>query len=132
MSKKWYGTQYPSRLKDITGSWKTIKLILFMMLLSVVFSCQEDLDALMSTNKCEKCNLIRANLSFADLDGAEFDGANLNEAFLSDANLKNTNLNNANLTYADLTDAKHAKLNGATLCDTKMPDEKKNNSGCKQ
>ena len=82
----------------------------FTVLLSILFISpvpafkQEDLDKLKSTKRCEKCVLNGVDLSLA----------NLSEAYLYKANLSG------------------AKLDGAILYHTKMPDGRENNSGCKK
>jgi hypothetical protein len=72
--------------------------------------------------------LAFANLSFANLTGATLAGANLSFAILNRANLTGANLTGANLKGAKmLTDA---ILTGAKFCNTTMPDDYVNNSGC--
>lgn len=80
-------------------------------------SLDENIAALLSTNKCPGCdlrgaNLVDANLFEADLSGADLSGADLTDANLKSANLSNANLSNANLTDADLS---NANLNGVNL-----------------
>ena len=66
-----------------------------------------DLQKLKDTGACIKCDLIAAYLKGADL---------------SHANLSGTNLRDANLSYA--------RMNGAILCNTTMPDDSVVYSGC--
>ena len=66
-----------------------------------------DLEKLLKTNVCQKCdleeaNLIGANLEGADLQMANLKGANLTEANLTEAVLQNANLEKANLQEANL------------------------------
>ena len=92
-----------------------------------------DLEKLLKTNVCQKCDLEEANLIGANLKGADLTGTDLTKA-----NLWGANLNNANLTDADLIDAilqnaenfNTANTTGAKFCKTIMPDGTTNNSGC--
>ena len=71
-----------------------------------------DLQKLMDTNECVKCDLSGANLS----------GANLAYADLNGANLAGADLESARLGRFD--------LRGATLCNTIMPDGSVIYNGC--
>jgi len=73
-----------------------------------------------------------ANLRGANLQGANLQGANLIGADLEGANLSEANLLGANLRHANLKDAslEGAKLQEAELCNTIMPDGKKDQAGC--
>jgi len=78
-----------------------------------------DLNTLLSTNSCVRCdltgaNLVGANLFQANLGGAVLADANLTGAGLVDAILRGAFLNGANLTEANLIGA---DLSGATWCD---------------
>ena len=86
-----------------------------------------DLQKLMDTNECVKCDLSGANL-----EGANLSGANLVSAYLAGANLAYADLNGANLAGADLESARLGRfdLRGATLCNTIMPDGSVIYSGC--
>ena len=74
-----------------------------------------DLNQLLNTKKCSRCDLsnaglVQANLTGADLTQANLVGANLSQvnltgANLTGANLAGTSLNGANLTGANLTGA---------------------------
>ena len=92
----------------------------------------DNLQTLMDTNKCIRCNFGLADLSGINLTGADLRSTNLAGADLTDANLTQTNLTGANLGGADLTDANlgKANMNGAILCNTIMPDESVLFSGC--
>ncbi|MEH2151310.1 pentapeptide repeat-containing protein [Nostoc sp.] len=72
----------------------------------------ESVQQLLSTRKCQGCNL-----QGADLDKIDLNGVDLSNAILIDADLDETNLSNANLSGADLTDADLGKANltGANL-----------------
>jgi uncharacterized protein YjbI with pentapeptide repeats len=73
---------------------------------------QKDLDTVIATKQCEKC----------DLSDADFSGANLKDAKLSACYLSNANLGSANLAQANLQGAQmaacllpEANLSGADL-----------------
>jgi Pentapeptide repeats (8 copies) len=93
---------------------------------------ESQVNQLISTKKCNGCDLTGADLIGADLTGAQLQGANLNAANLTGANLTGANLTKAsaagasfmgaNLQNAVLTEASmvyanlaKAKLSGATL-----------------
>ncbi len=83
---------------------------------------QNDVNLLLSTKNCPKCDLSGADLSGGDLHGANLAGAFLNEAYLDRANLTGAILNEAILNEAFLTGAKlevanlsEANLTGANL-----------------
>jgi uncharacterized protein YjbI with pentapeptide repeats len=83
---------------------------------------QKNLDNLLTTRRCEWCDLTNADLSKEDLprarlSSANLSGANLSDANLSDANLANANLSNANLSGANLSGAflRGALMKGANL-----------------
>ena len=67
-----------------------------------------DLDRLIKTRECVKCDLSGANLRWANLTGA-----NLYEANLYEANLTGTDLIEADLTGAILDDVIGADFRGA-------------------
>ncbi|WP_435137709.1 pentapeptide repeat-containing protein [Pseudopelagicola sp. nBUS_19] len=102
----------------------------------------DDLQKLKDTGDCVNCdlegadlmiaNLTGANLGGANLGGAYLAGANLIAAILTDAYLIGANMNGANLKAADLegADLFRTKMNGATLCNTTMPDGSVFYSGC--
>ena len=87
----------------------------------------QDRDTLISTNKCENCDLQEAELSDEDLTGADLAGANLsgaslNEAILESADLTMATLLDANMDRADLsnltsflTDFRTATLTNAVM-----------------
>lgn len=79
---------------------------------TLVSATSNSVQQLLSTKKCQGCNLRGANLDKADLNGVD-----LSNAILIDADLDETNLSNANLSGADLTDADLGKANltGANL-----------------
>ncbi|MGB7292060.1 MAG: pentapeptide repeat-containing protein [Thermodesulfobacteriota bacterium] len=91
---------------------------------ATVFSIPEgdaanSFETVLSTNKCQGCDLSGANFSNAiltnvDLHGADLSGANLSNADLSGANLSDSLLAGADLTGANLTGA---DLRGADLTD---------------
>ncbi|MEH1777288.1 pentapeptide repeat-containing protein [Nostoc sp.] len=79
---------------------------------TLVTARSESVQQLLSTRKCQGCNLRGA-----DLDKIDLNGVDLSNAILIDADLDETNLSNANLSGADLTDADLGKANltGANL-----------------
>ncbi len=81
-----------------------------------------DLSKLLSTKKCDQCDLSNAGLVQANLTGANFVEANLAGANLSQANLTGANLTGANLTGASLHGANltGANLTGANLVGTDL------------
>ncbi len=93
----------------------------FLLTISLPITAQasnyEQIQQLLATNKCEKCNLRNAGLVMADLSGANLSGANLAGANLSRANLSGADLRGANLTGASLFGANltNAKLSQANL-----------------
>lgn len=87
----------------------------------------EQVQQLLETNACVRCDLRGANLAKADLDnanleGANLQGANLNKAELNRAYLVGANLSEANLIEADLDKAKllYASLSQANLTKAKL------------
>lgn len=101
------------------------------------------LNILLSTKRCSRCNLRHANLSranlyLADLSYADLDYANLFLTDLRNANLSNahlylTDLGNANLSSANLTASNltSAKLTNAKLTDAKLTNAKLRNTSLK-
>lgn len=81
-----------------------------------------DIYQLLSTQRCEQCNLVNAGLVRADLAGAQLQGANLSNANLGRADLTGANLRGANLTGANLrgADLTGANLRGANLTRTDL------------
>lgn len=78
---------------------------------------KEDLDRLLKTNACPRCNLSGADLNgnsmgYANLSSANLSGAHLNGAMLMEADLTNANLSGARLQDATL---RNADLTGANL-----------------
>jgi tetratricopeptide (TPR) repeat protein len=72
---------------------------------------------LISTKRCERCDLSGAGLTYANLSGADLSQANLSQANLSRINLSGANLRGANLSGAVLFSANlsGADLSGADL-----------------
>jgi len=81
-----------------------------------------DLNQLLSTRTCQRCNLVDAGLVRADLAGAQLQGTNLTNANLSRADLTGADLSGANLTDASLHGAilTGANLSGAILTGTDL------------
>ncbi len=82
----------------------------------------QDLQRLLSTGECQRCNLVGVDLSGEHLIGADLRGANLSKANLSGANLEGADLTNANLKGANLSSSfltnvnfKKANLNGVNM-----------------
>jgi uncharacterized protein YjbI with pentapeptide repeats len=73
----------------------------------------ETIDMVLSTNRCERCNLAGMDLSERNLQNAKFAGTNLNGATLSRANLAGADLRQAFLQGAQLP---NANLDAANLC----------------
>ncbi|MEM7556512.1 MAG: pentapeptide repeat-containing protein [Cyanobacteria bacterium P01_A01_bin.84] len=80
------------------------------------------LSQLLSTKKCQNCDLSGAGLVRADLSGANLAGANLAGANLSRANLTGADLRGANLAGAGLFGANlnAARLAGANVLGTDL------------
>ena len=91
-----------------------------------------DLQKLMDTNECVKCDLSGANLEAANLMAAILSDANLSGTRLAGANLAYADLNGTNLAGADLESARLGRfdLRGAVLCNTTMPNGSVIYSGC--
>ena len=95
---------------------------------------QDDVDTLLSTNKCVGCNLIdvdltEAQLSESNLSRAKMNNAILYRADLSHADLSGTVLLNVNLEKANLDDTNlsgnvfsYTHINGASFRGTVFPD----------
>lgn len=81
-----------------------------------------DLNRLLGTKKCQKCDLSNAGLIHANLTGADLSGANLVNANLSQANLAGADLSGADLTGASFYGANltGADLSGANLAGTDL------------
>lgn len=81
----------------------------------------KELEQLLKTKKCKKCNLEGANLEGADLKDAFFPGSNLKGANLKNADLRGVSLWDADLRSANLSGANlsighlYANLSGANL-----------------
>ncbi len=81
-----------------------------------------DLNRLLGSKKCQKCDLSNAGLIHANLTGADLSSANLVNANLSQANLAGADLSGADLTGASLYGANltGADLTGANLAGTDL------------
>ena len=97
----------------------------------------DDLQKLLDTNECVRCDLREAflrntSLNSADLEGAILMDADLSVADLRGANLSGADLSGTNLGAANLTEANlwATYMNGAILCNTTMPDGSVIYSGC--
>lgn len=89
---------------------------------SVSAFVQSDLDKLLATKECKKCDLSGADLSGkllakAQLDGADLSGANLSHSILRMADLDGASLKDANLSFTVLeaADLHRANFEGATM-----------------
>ncbi len=106
---------------------KVIVLSVGLLLgLGVAYAAQAaypgDVERLLQTGKCRRCDLSGADLSNANLRDAELQEANLEGANLSGANLEDTDFDNANLRYVNFknaiirdTDFSSANLQGAMI-----------------
>lgn len=103
----------------MNGQFKTWTLVtafaLGGMATPAIAANPDQIQRLLKTNQCPRCDLRSANLENANLFGANLVGADL-----SGANLTGVNLGSANLTDADLTGARldNAYLYLATLENT--------------
>jgi len=94
--------------------------------LSVVAPAQaenlEQLQQLLSTHQCQRCDLSSSSFVLTNLVGADLRNANLSSANLNQANLSHANLSGANLTGAVLSNANltGANLSGADLRGTDL------------
>jgi uncharacterized protein YjbI with pentapeptide repeats len=71
----------------------------------------EQVQRLLETKACVRCNLSGADLATADLEDANLEGANLQGANLQGANLEGAYLVGANLSDANLTEANLGSVN---------------------
>lgn len=78
---------------------------------------QNDLNTLLTTNKCINCNLKQVQLQDKNLSGADISGASLYGAFLQNVNLSNAILINTELSRGGGRDV---KFNGAIFTSTFM------------
>ncbi|PPR78806.1 MAG: Secreted effector protein PipB2 [Alphaproteobacteria bacterium MarineAlpha3_Bin5] len=78
---------------------------------------KKNVQTLIKTKRCPKCNLQGAYLQRIDLSGSDLQGANLTGAFLKYAKLKGANLSNANLQKSEgrSLDLRGCNLQGAKL-----------------
>mgnify|MGYP005843651727 CR=1 FL=1 len=118
--------------KRLLGATVFLTLISFM-LPAQAFN-RSDLNRLLETGQCRRCDLRdadleRVNLSRADLRNANLEGANLSITNLSSANLQDANLKRANLRQASLRSAnleeanlERANLQNADLRDANLED----------
>ncbi|HLO47009.1 MAG TPA: pentapeptide repeat-containing protein [Kamptonema sp.] len=72
---------------------------------------RRDVEKLLDSGRCPRCDLRDADLRKANLQGAELQSANLRGANLRGAYLRNANLSNADLRGADLRDADLSRSN---------------------
>ena len=83
-------------------AWLTACGLLFAAGGALAFE-QADVDRLLSTSKCEKCDLKGADLSGADLSRAKLKDADLKAAKLANTDLRKADLRRATLEKADLS-----------------------------
>lgn len=93
---------------------------------------QDDLNRLLETKTCTRCDLAgaeltgaqlrRADLRLSNLSGADLSRANLRESVLSKANLSGADLRQANLSSTDLSEVNFygADLREADLTDAEL------------
>jgi len=72
---------------------------------------------LLTTGKCERCNLQGANLVYARISGAKLQNADLSRADLSHSDLEGADLRYADLRFANLS---NSSLRGAVLTGAKL------------
>lgn len=111
-----------SRLGSLRGGLSVGALALLIAAAPARAENLEQIQQLLSTNECSRCDLNKAGLVYAELTGANLSAtsliqANLSHADLSAANLTQAQLNGATLFGADLTgaDLRGANLQGADL-----------------
>jgi uncharacterized protein YjbI with pentapeptide repeats len=99
-------------------------LTIFSPMAIVQAANPEDLQQLLATKNCQKCDLSNAGLILANLSGANLTGANLTGANLSRSNLTGADLRGANLTGASLygVNLMGAKFAGANLTGADLRD----------
>ncbi|OCR01950.1 hypothetical protein BCD67_05575 [Oscillatoriales cyanobacterium USR001] len=85
--------------------------IALSLTLPVQAANRKDVDKLIETGRCSRCDLRDANLRGANLQNADLKNADLRGANLRGAALRNANLSNANLQEADLRDANLTRSN---------------------
>lgn len=97
-------------------------LVIQLFPVAVYGFVQADLESLLSTNECIRCDLSGADLSGktltkAKLDGANLTGADLTNTILRMADLQEVNFRNANLTFTvfEAADLYKANFDGANL-----------------
>jgi uncharacterized protein YjbI with pentapeptide repeats len=116
-------------------------LFCLLVMASVVYGFDHtDVDKLMETKQCPRCDLSEANLGGLKVPGKDLDRANLSKANLNQADLSKTdmsgadlsgaNLSGANLSEADLsgTDLSGADLSGADITKTNLDGAKLDNA----
>lgn len=110
---------------------KLLATLTLLAATSLAFPARADnlveIQQLLNTRECPRCDLSGAGLVFSDLEGvnlqgADLRGANLNRANLEEANLSGADLSGAVLFGADLTgaDLRGADLRGADLREALM------------
>ena len=82
-----------------------LSLVAILLTAEVSAYKQEDVDRLLDTYNCVKCDLRGAILKEANLSGANMSGARLWEAILQEAKLEGAVLRVADLDYARMKDA---------------------------
>lgn len=103
---------------------------------------QADVDKLLTTHECVRCDLSgadlfgtdlsRAVLSGSDLSGADLTGALLYFAIIQGADLTDADLTRADLYGADLFDSRFegVETDKARICHTVMPDGQRSYDQC--
>lgn len=78
---------------------------------------QQDLNKLLKTKSCTRCDLAGAPLDHKNLAGVDLSGADLSFAYVRESDLSRARLTDANLAWANLSEAKlkDANLRGANL-----------------
>ena len=91
--------------------------VLFTMTGQLFAFSSAELEQLLNTNRCCRCDLVKVELPGADLSGAWLPRSKLNYSNLSGANLSGADLSEAWLYYADLSGA---NLDGADLSEAQL------------
>lgn len=112
----WFGSREVSqpgcqRMDKLTASVKVV---------------HNTVDVVVSSKRCENCNLSGLNFSGRDLRGAQLARANLADAQLAGANLRGADLRTTYLHHADLS---NANLDEANLCGAQLQARASQTSG---
>ncbi|HIK30708.1 MAG TPA: pentapeptide repeat-containing protein [Oscillatoriales cyanobacterium M59_W2019_021] len=115
---------------SFSPQWVRRTIAATVLLLPLAFAAEvraydrSDLEDLLDTNSCRRCDLRGADLEGRNLRGADLEDADLRGADLENADLRGADLQDANLREADLEGAslRDANLKNADLRDTDLRD----------